>query len=209
MSGAQGRPLPAATRAIVFLSAIVFGTVTMGFEMVAVRYLNPYFGSGIVTWAAIIAVVLLAMMIGYFVGGALVDRYPTFKLGAIFATIAGLWLALIPTISDPLLSLLIEQVEDLTIGVLLASCLLQLVPIAALGTFSPIAIRLMLRGVASSGTTAGLIYGVNTMGSIVGTLGTVLVLIPRFGSRDITYGLAGTILLCAAMLLLISRRTKD
>jgi hypothetical protein len=38
------------------------------------RYLNPYFGSGIYTWAALISTVLTALTAGYFLGGFIADR---------------------------------------------------------------------------------------------------------------------------------------
>ena len=54
--------------------ACVLGFALMGFEMLGSRYLYPYFGGGINTWASLIATVLVALMLGYLLGGALVDR---------------------------------------------------------------------------------------------------------------------------------------
>ncbi len=45
--------------------------------MLGSRYLFPYFGGGIGTWASLISTVLCALAIGYFAGGAIVDRYPS------------------------------------------------------------------------------------------------------------------------------------
>src|SRR5688500_19833267 len=59
---------------LLFVIAIVLGFALMGFEMLASRYLYPYFGGGINTWASLIATVLIALMLGYLIGGALVDR---------------------------------------------------------------------------------------------------------------------------------------
>ena len=42
--------------------------------MLGSRYLNPYFGSGIYTWASLISTVLAALTVGYFLGGWLADR---------------------------------------------------------------------------------------------------------------------------------------
>ena len=57
-------------------NAFFVGGVLMGFEMLGSRYLFPYFGGGIGTWAGLISTVLAALTIGYFVGGAIVDRHP-------------------------------------------------------------------------------------------------------------------------------------
>ncbi len=62
-------------RGILLLAlALILGFALMGFEMLGSRYLYPYFGGGINTWASLIATVLVALMLGYLIGGALVDR---------------------------------------------------------------------------------------------------------------------------------------
>ena len=62
--------------AFVLSCLFVIGFALMGFEMLGSRYLNPYFGGGITTWASLISVVLLAMMLGYYGGGFVVDSFP-------------------------------------------------------------------------------------------------------------------------------------
>ena len=46
---------------IVYVVAFIVGAIVMSFEMLGSRYLNPYFGSGIYTWAALISTVLAAL----------------------------------------------------------------------------------------------------------------------------------------------------
>src|SRR5918993_5888044 len=62
-----------------FLSAVNFtiGFVLMSLEMLATRYVFPYFGGGINTWAMLLCVVLTSLMIGCLFGGFLADRYPS------------------------------------------------------------------------------------------------------------------------------------
>ena len=179
-------------RAVVYFCAVVLGTVLMSFEMIASRFLTPYFGSGITTWAALISMVLLAMTIGYFAGGFLIDRFPTLRLAA--------WFLMVPLVSGALLESIMLGVEDEVLGVLIASSALLLIPVTALGTFSPIAVRLLILDIASSGRTAGTIYGASTMGNILGTLGTVLFVIPNVGSKSSTYGLAVICAVCSLIL---------
>src|SRR5258707_3686469 len=61
----------------IYLVAFVTGAIVMSFEMLGSRYLNPYFGSGIYTWAALISTVLAALTAGYFLGGWLAARKPS------------------------------------------------------------------------------------------------------------------------------------
>ncbi len=60
--------------AVIYLAAFVTGAIIMSFEMLGSRYLNPYFGSGIYTWASLISMVLAALCAGYFIGGIAADR---------------------------------------------------------------------------------------------------------------------------------------
>src|ERR671937_1935023 len=68
----SGSPDAVASTAI-YAVAFITGAIVMSFEMLGSRYLNPYFGSGIYTWAALISTVLIALTAGYFLGGALGD----------------------------------------------------------------------------------------------------------------------------------------
>lgn len=192
---------------VIYTAAFFLGTALMAFEILVSRMLYPFFGGGIYTWSALISVVLFAMMVGYFFGGWLVDRTPTLKLGALFATIAGLWFIAVPLFQDAALTWIIQLIENERVGVMLGSALLQFVPVAALGTFSPIAIRVTLSQIEQAGSTAGTIYAVSTTGNVIGTIGAALVLIPNLAISTAVYALGGVCLACAALLWIASRES--
>ena len=50
----------------IYVSAFIIGCVLMGFEMLGSRYLFPYFGGGVGTWAGLISMVLIALTIRAF-----------------------------------------------------------------------------------------------------------------------------------------------
>ena len=50
---------------------------TLGAEIAAQRLMAPFFGSSTVIWANTIAIVLLALSVGYWLGGRLADRRPS------------------------------------------------------------------------------------------------------------------------------------
>ncbi len=82
------------------------------------------------------------------------------------------------------------------------SAALLLVPLSLLGTFSPVAVGLLTRSAEESGGVAGLVYGISTVGNVVGTLLTTFMLIPTIGSRSITYLYAVALAVCAGILFL-------
>lgn len=189
-------------RAVLFIAIFVLGGIVMAFEMLASRYINPFFGSSIYTWGSLISVVLAGMTCGYYFGGRLADRYPS---AATFATIiipAPVLLALLPTFAEPVANAFVDFAWDVRLQVLAVSMALFFLPVALLSAASPFAIRLLLSSQERGGRTAGTVIAVSTAGSIVGTLGTVFYLIATFGTRVITYGLAATSAAVIAMILL-------
>src|SRR5947207_8949679 len=96
----------------IYLVAFVTGAIVMSFEMLGSRYLNPYFGSGIYTWAALISTVLAALTAGYFLGGWLADRTASANVLGTSVVIASVYLLVLPGFSDPLLDLLLADIDD-------------------------------------------------------------------------------------------------
>src|ERR1700722_18899995 len=197
-----------AVQATLLANAFLVGSVLMGFEMLGSRYLFPYFGGGIGTWAGLISTVLAALTIGYLVGGAIVDRHPSPRVITISCAVAAAYLALVPMSADPLMMAILNDIGDGPAGILIAASCLLLVPLSFLGTFSPVAVRLLLRSTHETGRIAGLVYGISTIGNIFGTLFTTFWLIPTIGSREITYVYAAVLALCALSLLLVPRARR-
>ncbi|WP_315756936.1 MULTISPECIES: fused MFS/spermidine synthase [unclassified Bradyrhizobium] len=184
----------------IYLCSFLVGCVLMGFEMLGSRYLNPYFGSGIGAWASLISTVLCALAIGYFAGSAIVDRQPTTRTIGTMILIAAAYMALVPATADIVMADILDTVGDGPAATLMASTALLLVPLTLLGTFSPIAVSLLTRSADEAGRVAGLVYGVSTIGNVVGTLVTTFALIPTIGSRAITYYFAVALAGCAGIL---------
>jgi spermidine synthase len=187
--------------AVIYSVAFITGAIVMSFEMLGSRYLNPYFGSGIYTWAALISTVLLALTAGYFVGGTLADRTASPAVLAFTVITGSAYLLLLPSFGQAILQYVLAGIDDVRAGSLIAALALMFLPVTFLGMYSPFAIRLLLRSAQRSGRVSGAVYGVSTAGSIVGTLGTTFFLIPSIGSRAITLAL-GLIGLIAGLTLL-------
>jgi spermidine synthase len=208
MNQTRGREAPAGSRvrrfdgfaALVYVNAFIVGTIVMSFEMLGSRYLNPYFGSGIYTWASLISTVLAALTVGYFLGGWLADRQPSVTVLGGTVAIGSIYLLLLPLFSQGLLELVLAGFDDVRSGSLAAAMAVMFFPVTFLGMYSPFAIRLLLQSPQRSGVVSGTVYGISTAGSIVGTLGTTFFLIPTMGSRAITLTLGAAGLLAALAL---------
>jgi spermidine synthase len=198
---AENRTARRIAAAIIYMVAFITGAIVMSFEMLGSRYLNPYFGSGIYTWASLISTVLAALTVGYFIGGWLADRRPSAPLLGVLVAIGAAYVLVLPSFAQQLLEFVLDHVDDVKTGSLLAALAIMMFPVTFLGMYSPFAIRLLLRSAASSGTVSGTVYGVSTVGSIVGTLGTTFFLLPSMGSRVLTL-LLGSIGLAAGAALI-------
>src|SRR5438093_2128875 len=143
---------------LIYGIAFITGAIVMSFEMLGSRYLNPYFGSGIYTWAALISTVLAALTLGYFLGGWLADRTASALVLGATVLVASLYFLALPTFSDVLLEFLLADIDDVRAGSLVASLAILLFPVTLLGMYSPFAIRLMLRSAERSGTVSGTVY---------------------------------------------------
>jgi predicted membrane-bound spermidine synthase len=192
-------------RAAIYFVAFVTGAIVMSFEMLGSRYLNPYFGSGIYTWAALISTVLAALTAGYFLGGFIADRTVSPTVLAAILGIASLYLLVLPSFAEVILRFVLDAIDDVRLGSLYSALAIMFLPVALFGVYSPFAIRLVLRAAQHSGTVSGTVYGVSTAGSIVGTLGTTFFLIPTIGTRAITLLLGAVGLGCGLLMFALDR----
>src|SRR5438105_12719794 len=101
-TGAQDA-LSKTAAATIYAVAFVTGAIVMSFEMLGSRYLNPYFGSGIYTWASLISTVLLALTVGYFVGGYLADLTASAAVLALTVIVGSAYILALPAFAQPVL----------------------------------------------------------------------------------------------------------
>ena len=188
--GTEGLPHPYAhpgprrQRAALALVAFLAGGAVLAQEILAAGWIAPLYGSGIDVWAVILAVSLLALAVGAWLGSLtvrLVDGPARILDGLVLgaATLAvGAFLVARADPADPP-------------PLALAAMLLLGPPLALFGGLSPwIVDRWAATGVRP-GRAAGMTYAVGTVGSAGGALLAGLVLVPRVGLRSSTLVVCG------------------
>lgn len=162
---------------VVFGSAFVSGFIIMVLEMLGGRIIAPWFGGDIYVWGSIITVFMLALSLGYLLGGrwslhnASMKRY-----GSIFL-LGGLLMLPVVYGADAIMATIFDQIIDARYGSLVAALALFLLPSMIMGMVSPYSVRLLTRSRETSGASAGLLYFVSTLGSALGTLATSFYLV--------------------------------
>ena len=165
------------------------GFFVMAIELLSGRILAPSFGNSIYVWGGVISIFMLALSIGYLIGGHLSVHTPTLgKLGVILIAAS---LTTLPVVffSDVLIDLVFNHVSDPRYGSLLASSTLFFIPTVISGCISPYAIRLLVTQLHASGQSAGKLYFISTFGSAAGTIGTSFYLVLLFEVNQIFSGL--------------------
>jgi spermidine synthase len=204
-AAAEGRRHTRLIKAIVFVG----GMSSIGIELSASRLLAPYFGDSTFIWANLIGLTMLYLSIGYWFGGRIADRNPSPALLFTLTAAAGLFTALIPVISKPILRISVDAFDNVSIGAFYGSLLGVLIlfagPMTLFGFVSPFAIRLLVQDVSTTGNTSGGIYALSTIGSIAGSFLPVIVLIPLVGTAKTFYIFAAALVSLSLVGLLMLR----
>jgi spermidine synthase len=192
------------------VTATLTGAIIMALELVAFRLYAPYFGYSIYVWGSMISVVMLALAVGYALGGWLADRSNSAAILYFIILGSGLYQLAVILVVRSILRWLWQSGEFF--GTAVASLIIFVPTMTALAVTSPFVIRLLARA-GHIGVTAGKVYALSTAGSIAGVLATSFFLVPRFGTRmtlqilcALTLVIAGAGLLArskAALLLLV------
>jgi spermidine synthase len=188
-----------------FLYVFVFvvGTGSLGAEIAAARLMAPFFGASTIVWANTIGVVLVALSVGYWVGGKVGDRYPHLRGLCLLVMGAAMLLAVVPFVAQPFFDVSVDALDSISagafVGSLVAVLVLVAVPVVLLGAASPYALRLAIPDVEHSGRVAGRLYAISTTGSLVGTMLSALVLIPFAGTQRTFLAFALAIALVATI----------
>jgi spermidine synthase len=196
-----GRFDGAAVMVAVFLS----GAVLLGVEIAASRVLAPFFGNSLYVWGSLIGVVLTGLAIGYWAGGVLADRLPATGLLLGVLGLEGLAVLAIPFVDEPVLEAVVGWDAGPRLNPLIAAVILFGPVSVLMACVTPIAVRLRARSLARVGRTAGRLFSVSTVGSIVGTLATAFFLVPELGV-DQLIGLGAAALFAAVLVVALAER---
>ncbi len=163
----------------------------MAVEMTASRMLENIYSTTNIVWACIIGSILIYLAVGNWIGGKAADRFPGMVAFSALLILSGISICLIPLISKPLLYKSALAMDEMAFFQILSLFFLLLailiIPMTMLGMITPYALSLYTKGQTVSGSSTGQILAISTLGSFIGTLIPVFILIPWCGtSRSFT-----------------------
>ncbi|WP_067935024.1 fused MFS/spermidine synthase [Alicyclobacillus kakegawensis] len=211
-----------------YVYVVVTGASVMALELAASRFLAPYFGTSMIVWANVIGLILLALSVGYVVGGRVADRWPRVRLLMGLSLAAGLWMATLPLWGQLIFRGLSHGILNTPIATIVISFIAILLvfapPVFLLAMVSPFTIRLATGARADAGPGAGAQADQNAgwdnalpspgqaldVGRVAGNLyafSTLGSLVGTFGTAFVTipfWGVRETIFFWAAVLMAAS-----
>lgn len=192
-------------RFFLLLTAALCGAIVMVVEVLGSRVIGPFFGVSLFVWTSLITVTLVALALGYSVGGRLSDRPNAATLLYSLVLAAGVCVLAVPLAQAFVLKACVGL--GLRFGSLLASAILFGPSLFLLGCVSPFFVRLLALEMSSLGRTVGGLYALSTAGSFIGTVATGFFLIGVISVSRI-FLLAGALLCMLATVYFLAFRRK-
>jgi hypothetical protein len=187
------------------------GVLSMGFQLLASRLLNPHFGSSIIVWAWLISTFLAAFSLGSIVGGWISNLVPGPRRRGQFigAGLAIASLALTATWGRGLLDQIEVAFPEMSTALFVSCVGLFFLPVTALSSFGPQCVQFLAVRGTPPGKASGIVYGVSTLGNIAGVMLTAFALIPHFHVSTLLYVWLAVALVSLAALLGLLRDTSS
>lgn len=171
--------------------AATTGFTILGLEFAAIRWLAPAFGQSPAVWSGVLALVLLALAVGYGLGSRWTRRGEGLACLAKAHGAAALWLGVVllqgTTLRDALIPTGIPEERGLSIafgGSLLATAIHFVVPLVLASATSPFLVQALARR-GNEGVVAGRLFAVGTLGSLLACIVVPLYALPYLGTRAV------------------------
>jgi len=181
----------------IYFIAFITGFVLMGYEILGIRILAPYFGSSSYVWGALISTFLMGLSIGYIFGGRIADKNCSFKRLGYLIFCALIFIMPISFFGAPLCKLFSTLNLDIRYSALLTSIVIFIVPCICLGGVTPYLSKLLVKDIKFIGKNVGNVFAASSIGSIIGTLFVSFYMIRYVGTRS------GILLLCLPLVVSI------
>jgi spermidine synthase len=168
------------TKTIAVLALVVFtGIISLATEIIAPRLFTSLFGPTTILWATVISISLLGLTLGYFIGGVVPAKWASRVLVVILLANAGLLL-----LTSWIIWELPSEFTTIDLNAVVITAVASLLgPFILFGMVPQLAITILSDGKtkAQATTIVGMVFSIETIGSIVGALSAALIFIPDVG----------------------------
>ena len=189
------------------------GMAALIYEVIWTRELSLVFGSTVYAVSMMLTAFMSGLSLGAFLGGRWADRsknlialFGTLELGiGIFGLLTIPLIQVLPTLYFLVYNTLKPSFYLFFFFQLLLSFVIMLIPTTFMGATFPVVTKINTASIEKLGNDVGNVYSINTVGSILGSLGAGFFLIPLIGVKATTFTAAGLNLLVASAMIFISK----
>ncbi|HEY2746246.1 MAG TPA: fused MFS/spermidine synthase [Polyangia bacterium] len=185
---------------------VVFGFASMTLEILSSNLMAPYFGTSVYTWGSIIGVFLVAMTLGYVIGGLVSRRTRRIHVLGLLLVAGSLLVLAIPFFYGSICGAIVELDLGPKFGPLVATAILMSPSVLTFSGVSPFLINVLTTTSGEAGFRSGMVLALSTAGSILGTILTSFYLIDLFRVSAILTGLGSVCLVTAAVVVVVGLR---
>lgn len=195
-----------------YVVVTTLGILSMGFQLLASRLLSPSFGSAVDVWAWLISTFLAAFSAGAMTGGWISGLEPArrkkWQLACALLAITTLWFT--AQFGRAAIEAFEVRLDPGQMPIVLSCVSVFFFPVLALSSFTPQCVQFVASRGTSPGRASGLVYGISTLGNIIGVLLTAFVLIPRAAvSKLLVVWLAVAVFSLGGLLLLLWKKPRS
>lgn len=204
------------TIALVLVAIGASGFASLGLQVLWSRVLVFYLHNSTYAFSAMLTVFLLGLALGSWIFGAVITRirrpiafFASLELGiALWCVLSLFLLGRLPGVIRYLSALIpFNNWYEVVIIILAQAMLILFVPTLLMGMTLPLAARLVTPSLTGLGRKVGMVYAVNTLGTVLGSFVVGFILIPLLGIRNSFIILAAINAFIAAALFMGSRDT--
>jgi len=201
--------LSTCTNPLILLFLLLSGSCGLVYEILWLKMLTLVIGNSVFSITTVLTAFMGGLALGIFLAGRYMDRIknPLRTYGLLEGGI-GIYVLLLPLLiagAQPLFRFVYQNIDlsFYTFGLLrfLVCGILLLVPTTLMGATLPVLSQYFAAGQTNLGRSVGLLYGVNTLGAVLGCSLAGFVLIPGLGVTWTIYGAALlNLAICAGVL---------
>jgi hypothetical protein len=193
---------------LIYIIALLEGASLMASEIIAAKLIAPFFGTSVYVWTAMLIITLGGMAIGYWLGGMLALKKIDFWI-CVFLLAVSLLLYFMPFFSGLFMDEMVVQFNIMT-GALLSQIFFLLPLMIVFGALSPLLTQQFsyLKN-NIGGESVSVIWGLSTVGGILGVLFTGIYSIPFLGIDNSCKFFAFPLLVILVFYFVFKRATKS
>lgn len=203
-------------RKLLFFLFFLSGFSALVYEVVWARQLGLVFGNTVYAVSTILTIFFAGLALGSLIFGWLADRkkkllliYAILELGiGIYATLTPFMFKLIEILQVSFSQSFIPSYSGFSIATFSLSFLGLIMPTTLMGGTLPLMARFLVRSGEERGGIVGNLYGLNTLGAVLGAFLAGFFLIPNLGVKETIWLAAGINLLIGIIILAFSGKRQ-